>query len=60
MFPVLPIMGFTFHNIRFARVCSHVTDFKALNKKFNIQTSTAGLSISLTTKVILKILSPTI
>ena len=32
--------------IRFARVCSHVTDFNARKSKFNIQTSTAGLLIS--------------
>ena len=32
--------------ISFARVCSQVTDFNARNKKFNSQTSVAGLSIS--------------
>ena len=31
--------------IRFARACSHVTDFNARNKNFTSQISTAGLSI---------------
>ena len=46
------------HLIRFARVCSHVTDFNA--RKFYSQNFTAGLSISLSTKYLLKILSPTL
>ena len=32
MFPVLPLTGFTFLNIRFARVSSHVADCNARNK----------------------------
>ena len=31
-FPVLPLTGFTFQLIRFARVSSHLADFNARNK----------------------------
>ena len=48
MFPVIHVVYIS-QLIRFARVCSHVTDCNARNKSF-----TAGLSISKTTKYLLK------